>query len=658
MYRSRFAASLYSTGNHEDGDVSDSWSDASARRGHSLAYWPTADDFEIALVLAAQNRSGISFFDGEKLEFATDELGRLEMLQGSFGYVYEARQARKTWALKVFSRDASDRQERYSLISAHLQSVRSRVFVDFTYDDQAIPVQTTSGEPPELFPALRMAWCAGNALDVHLDAALRKGYDAERHVNAWLKLVNVLRRHGIAHGDLQHENVVVTKTGDMRLIDYDGMFVPSMDGLGACEGGHPAYQHPARSGPNPAPFDAHLDGVSALVILATLGGLTPELWNDRAEDGLILRSDDLADPGNSPVYDRLASTSRRSGQVVDLLREALANEPGPCPQLDAAARVWDSPLHGVHTPAARSTTRTTPRRARPTPTVAAAPEVPYSWIRELHAHSDSPAPAASAPVSAPAADDSPSESSPTAEPTQRASRRSRQPRKPTPAVAPLGPRDLLTLLSRNAGLSIGQLAELRNVSERSARRSVERLRNPDGTPRLTVPIALTRRQAEVLELRLAGASEDETAARLRLRPTTVRRHAADAARAIGRSRLKIAKSLATDVRELKGSAPKSGTTGARGAADVAATAVPVAEPPTVVEPKEPAPSASTPATTPPAPRVDVPPSTSFDFSRLLDQSRRPTPPTPPPRPAPSSDAWWWLAAVVVVAVVVLYLLLA
>ena len=71
------------------------------------------------------------------------------MLQGAFGYVYRARQGRKSWALKVFSSDVHERQRRYAEVSAHLQSATSPVFVDFKYadDDDHCPDRERSVRP-------------------------------------------------------------------------------------------------------------------------------------------------------------------------------------------------------------------------------------------------------------------------------------------------------------------------------------------------------------------------------------------------------------------------------------------------------------------------------------------------------------------------------
>ena len=75
-----------------------------------------------------------------------------------------------------------------------------------------------------------------------------------------------LRAANIAHGDLQHGNVVVV--GDqLRLLDYDGMFVPALANKQSNECGHRNYQLPKRSRWDYGP---HLDHFSAWVIYVSL----------------------------------------------------------------------------------------------------------------------------------------------------------------------------------------------------------------------------------------------------------------------------------------------------------------------------------------------------------------------------------------------------
>jgi hypothetical protein len=56
---------------------------------------------------------------------------------------------------------------------------------------------------------------------------------------------------GIAHGDLQHGNIILVPGKKdnslmLKLIDYDGMFIPPLAGSPKGEVGHAAYQHPER----------------------------------------------------------------------------------------------------------------------------------------------------------------------------------------------------------------------------------------------------------------------------------------------------------------------------------------------------------------------------------------------------------------------------
>ena len=96
------------------------------------------------------------------------------------------------------------------------------------------------------YPILKMGWVEGEPLNLYVEknlthASLLRDLDRE-----FAKMVRDLRRFFIAHGDLQHGNVLVVN-GKLKLVDYDGMFVPDLDGLPSHELGHPNYQHPARS---------------------------------------------------------------------------------------------------------------------------------------------------------------------------------------------------------------------------------------------------------------------------------------------------------------------------------------------------------------------------------------------------------------------------
>jgi hypothetical protein len=123
--------------------------------------------------------------------------------------------------------------------------------------------------------------------------------------------VRDLSRHGIAHGDLQHGNILVTPSGELKLIDYDGMYVPGLDGLGASELGHPNYQSPLRTKDNWGP---DIDRFSSWVICTSLTALAldPPLWQALHVDGdetLLFHKSDFTDRDASRVHYALANSS-------------------------------------------------------------------------------------------------------------------------------------------------------------------------------------------------------------------------------------------------------------------------------------------------------------------------------------------------------------
>jgi hypothetical protein len=123
---------------------------------------------------------------------------------------------------------------------------------------------------------------------------------------------------GVAHGDLQHGNILV-KHGRLRLIDYDAMFLPALAGLPQTEYGHRNYQHPQR---RRAPFDNRLDRFSSLVIYTALVALSADrsLW-PRFNDGenLLFRVHDFTSNGHSELFRALLANNATSGLAEVLL---------------------------------------------------------------------------------------------------------------------------------------------------------------------------------------------------------------------------------------------------------------------------------------------------------------------------------------------------
>jgi hypothetical protein len=144
-----------------------------------------------------------------------------------------------------------------------------------------------------------------------------------------------LRSRGFAHGDLQHGNLLVTSKG-LRLIDYDGMYVPALAGHRAVELGHRNYQHPQRKA-RPDFFGPSLDNFSVWVIYLSLLAVAvePAVWSSvgGGDECLLLREEDLRNPGESNALRLLGASPAL--EVQNLLSHFLTVVRSPLEQVPA-----------------------------------------------------------------------------------------------------------------------------------------------------------------------------------------------------------------------------------------------------------------------------------------------------------------------------------
>ncbi|QIZ38036.1 hypothetical protein [Saccharopolyspora sp. ASAGF58] len=127
--------------------------------------------------------------------------------------------------------------------------------------------------------------------------------------------VAALRKAGVAHGDLQHGNILVGSDHQVRFVDYDGMFLPALRELGASERGHRNYQHPDRADH----YDESIDLFATFVIDLSLEALQyePGLWDKfHTGENPLFSAADLVRPEESEVFAGLAEI----GPLADRLQ--------------------------------------------------------------------------------------------------------------------------------------------------------------------------------------------------------------------------------------------------------------------------------------------------------------------------------------------------
>src|ERR1035437_5349011 len=189
--------------------------------------WPTLQDYNEAI----QNPR-LAFSDPE-LRIGQPELNQLGLprpITGNFACVYKIEIRGQRWAARCFSSEVSDHQRRYEAISTYLKQVALPYTVQFTFLPGGIKVLGKN------YPLLKMEWVQGESLNAFVGKSIGYPDTLLSLAKVWSRMMADLKAASMAHGDLQHGNVVVV--GDqLRLIDYDGMYVPGLAGNQSDENG-------------------------------------------------------------------------------------------------------------------------------------------------------------------------------------------------------------------------------------------------------------------------------------------------------------------------------------------------------------------------------------------------------------------------------------
>ena len=203
-------------------------------------------------------------------------------------------QAHKDVAVKCFLKEQEGRAESYQLIAQELAYTSSSFLTPFRYLDKELFVESQSTNDEE-FPVVLMDWVEGETLDRYIQSHLADPNALRLLAFQFSRLASWLLSQPFAHGDLKPDNILVRSDGTLTLVDYDGMFVPAMEGTAARELGSPDFRHPLRTAER---FNEHIDDFPLAVILLSLKALSlsPSLWNTYgASDRLLFSAADYRD---------------------------------------------------------------------------------------------------------------------------------------------------------------------------------------------------------------------------------------------------------------------------------------------------------------------------------------------------------------------------
>ena len=257
-----------------------------------------------------------------------DSNGNPIMSSGNFAVVFKMKDivTDRLFAVKCFIKNQEGRSERYAKIADELQYVSSPYILHVRYLEREFFVDSANCDEEE-FPVLVMDWVNGQPLDAYLRQHLDDTYDLQMLAYSFCRMGAWLLSQPFAHGDLKPDNILVRDDGTLVLVDYDGMFVPSMEGETAMETGSPDFRHPLRTEQS---FNEHIDDFSIATIALSLKAisLNPQLFHQyAASDRLLFSASDYLNIGQSPALKDIVSLSSNAelATILAAFHLAMAN---------------------------------------------------------------------------------------------------------------------------------------------------------------------------------------------------------------------------------------------------------------------------------------------------------------------------------------------
>ncbi|RIJ85176.1 hypothetical protein RSP822_17210 [Ralstonia solanacearum] len=245
---------------------------------------------------------------------ARDGFGLPAVMCGGFALTYTLTLAQKRkLALRCFHKVSKDLEHRYTAVASHLKKLNSQYFVQFNFVKSGIWVDGTT------YPIVKMEWATGITLGEFVERHHEDSARLTRLIDALRRLAQYLESQGIAHGDIQPGNMMVSRDGaSVQLIDYDGMFVPALTGMHSAEIGHRNFQHPKR---DHTLFNARLDRFSFISLDLALRALrdAPHLWRETNSDAdsFVFRANDYVSPQASAAFASLSRIGEYTRDVAN-----------------------------------------------------------------------------------------------------------------------------------------------------------------------------------------------------------------------------------------------------------------------------------------------------------------------------------------------------
>lgn len=220
-------------------------------------------------------------------------------------------------AVRCWIADIGDAKRRSQEVSSYLSALNNSYFCNFKYLENALLINGN------IYPIVLMDWVEGKTLKDFINNNIRTNTSKISIIRENFKnMIIYFHQQNIAHGDLQHGNILVNSDCSLTIIDYDSMYIKPLEGMTDTIKGLPGYQHPSRlvnKFINPK-----LDYFSELIIYLSLLVFenNTSLWQKYYEtEDLLFSKYDFENPNNSALIRSLLRSNNQT--IVDLTNKLI-----------------------------------------------------------------------------------------------------------------------------------------------------------------------------------------------------------------------------------------------------------------------------------------------------------------------------------------------
>lgn len=251
-----------------------------------------------------------------------DSRGRPIHYTGGFAVVIPFMVNGRKWAFRCWSADIGNVENRLFTLSKELKHLQLPYFCDFSYEPVGIVVGGRA------YPTTRMQWIDGKTIKDYICENRNNTNKINKLADDFMQMCQTLHKNEIAHGDLQHGNILVDALGRIFLIDYDSVYLPALQRTEDIITGLPDYQHPKRKDNKVA--SEKLDYFSELIIYLSIRAIAenPSLvakYQVEDADRMLFSKEDYVDLKQTSIYQDIKLLGKDFIELLNVLEGYLAH---------------------------------------------------------------------------------------------------------------------------------------------------------------------------------------------------------------------------------------------------------------------------------------------------------------------------------------------